>query len=134
MSGEEGGVAAEPEPTVDAEEIAAITLTVRELLDYANSGQLLRGFGLYSATYLQRFRAESGLSDEEFAATFGQVPAPPPEARAELAAITEVDVLPDGRLGALVTYSDGDAAPPPERFVFVRADGRWLIDDIVAVG
>src|SRR5262249_44484497 len=114
-----------------ADDIVGITLTVRELLDHANAGQLLRGFALYSESFLQRFRAETGLSAEEFEATFAAAPAPPPEARRELAAITDVEGLADGRVIALVTYVNGEEHPAPERYTFVRADGeRWLIDDI----
>jgi hypothetical protein len=117
----------------ETERIVGVTLTVRELLDYANTGQLLRGFALYTDSFLRRFRAESGLSEEEFEVSFAAVTPPPPEDRAALGAITDVEVLPDGRVSALVSYSNGDEAPPPERFIFVRADGeRWLIDDIVA--
>jgi hypothetical protein len=116
---------------VDADEIVGITLTVRELIDFANAGQLLRGFALYTEPFLRRFRAETGLSEDEFEATFGAVPAPPPEAQAKLAAITDVETLPDGRVSALVTFGNGDSPPAPERFFFVRVDGdRWLIDDI----
>ena len=125
---------AAPVHEVDTEAIVGITLTVRELLDHANDGQFLRGFALYSEAFLARFRADTGLSDEEFAATFGSVPPAPPEARAELAAVSEVELLPDGRVRAVIAYSDGGAAPPPERFTFVRAatGDRWLIDDIAA--
>jgi hypothetical protein len=115
----------------ETDDIVGITLAVRELLDHANAGQLLRGFALYSESFFRRFRAETGLSAEEFEATFATVPAPPPEARAELAAITDVEWLADGRVTALVTYANGDQRPAPERYIFVRADGdRWLIDDI----
>lgn len=123
-----------PASTVDAEEIVGITLTVRELLEYANAGQLLRGFNLYSESYLRRFRAETGLTDEQFAEEYGSISAPPPEARIELAAVTEIDVLPDGRVSALISFGNGGAPPRPERFVFVRVAGRWLIDDIASAG
>jgi hypothetical protein len=128
-------ISGESPEDVSAEEIAGITLTVRELLDHANAGQLLRGFALYSESFLQRFRAETGLSEEEFRATYGDATPAPPEARAELAAVTQVERRPGGRLSALVTYRNGGAAPAPERFVFVRAEGgRWLIDDIITAG
>jgi hypothetical protein len=119
---------------VDAEEIVGITLTVRELVDFANAGQLLRGFDLYSESYLRRFRAETGLTDEQFAEEYGAIPAPPPEARIELAAVTEVEALPDGRVRALISFGNGGSPPPPERFVFVRGADRWLIDDITGIG
>ncbi|MEA2594307.1 MAG: hypothetical protein QOF01_776 [Thermomicrobiales bacterium] len=130
-----GEIVAAEEDDVTTGTIAGITLTVRELLENANTGQLLRGFALYSEPYLQRFRAETGLSEEEFKQAFGEASAPPPEARAELAAVTDVEELPDGRVSALITYANGGSSPPPERFIFVHSTGdRWLIDDIATVG
>jgi hypothetical protein len=124
------------EPEADTEAIVGITLTVRELLDAANAGQLMRGLALYSDAYLRRFQDELGLSDEEFAERFADVPPPPPETHAALAAVTDVELLADGRVTATVLYADGAAAPPPERFTFVRSatGDRWLIDDIATVG
>jgi hypothetical protein len=118
---------------IHAEEIVGITLTVRELLEFANTGQLLRGFDLYSESYLRRFRAETGLTDEQFAEEYGAIPAPPPEARIELAAVSDVEALPNGRVSALVSFGNGGSPPPPERFVFVHVADRWLIDDITSV-
>jgi hypothetical protein len=133
---EPGGEPGEITGTVDPEIAVGIALTVRALLALANAGQVLRGFALYSAAFFARFRAEIGLSDEEFGAAFAAVPPPPPEARAELAAVTDVASLPDGRVSAVIAYANGGTPPPPERFTFVRAaDGnRWLIDDIAPVG
>lgn len=121
---------------IDAETVAAIAGTVRELLASANAGRLLRGFALYSEDHLQRFRAETGLTEEEFTAIFATVPPPPPEARVELDAVSAVERLPDGRVRAVVTYRQmGAVPPPPERYTFVRAASgdRWLIDEITTV-
>ncbi len=123
----------EPEETIDTGEIVGITLTVRELLELANAGQLLRGFDLYSESYLQRFRAETGLTDEQFADEYGSIPAPPPDARVSLAAVSDIEALPDGRVGALISFGNGGVPPRPERFVFVHVAGRWLIDDITSI-
>jgi hypothetical protein len=121
-----------PEREPGSEAIVGITLTVRELLEHANAGQPLRAFALYSEAFLARFKAESGLSDEAFLAEFGTAEPPPPEARAELAAVGEVEELPDGRVRAVIAYTNGGKPPPPERYTFVRAatGDRWLIDDI----
>jgi hypothetical protein len=124
----------EVDAAVNAEEIVGITLTVRELLEFANAGQLLRGFDLYSESYLQRFRAETGLTDEQFVEEYGSIPAPPPEARIELTAVTDIESLSDGRVSALISFGNGEQPPRPERFVFVRDAGRWLIDDITSAG
>jgi hypothetical protein len=124
----------QPDDSIDAGEIVGITLTVRELLEFANAGQLLRGFDLYSESYLQRFRAETGLTDEQFAEEYGAISAPAPEARVELAAVTGVEDLPDGRVSALISFGNGGAPVRPERFVFVRIGDRWLIDDITSAG
>lgn len=117
----------------ESADIVAITSTVRTLLERANAGRVLEGFALYSETALQRFRDDMGLSPEEFDSAFDAVPAPPPDQQAELAAITDVERLPDGRIRALVNYGNGGSYPPPEYFTFVPANGDgWLIDEIAA--
>jgi hypothetical protein len=124
------------EPDVEESEtaeIVAITSTVRTLLERANTGRVRDGFALYSEAALQRFRDDMGLSPEEFDAAFDEVPAPPPDQQAELAAITDIEKLPDGRIRALVNYGNGGTYPPPEYFTFVPANGEgWLIDEIAA--
>lgn len=133
--GAEEGLLSEPLPEADNEtaDIVAVTATVRMLLDRANAGRVREGFALYSEPALQRFRDETGLAAEEFDRAFEAVPPPPPDQRAELAAITDIDRLKDGRIRALISYGNGGSYPSPEYFTFVRSDGdEWLIDEIAS--
>lgn len=119
---------------VSIDAIAGITETVRELLEAANAGEVVRGFAFYSDDYYRRFREESGRSDDELAAAFAAASPAPPEARSDLGAVLDVRALPDGRVQATVVYAQPPATPP-ERFTFVWSleRHRWLIDDIAAV-
>jgi hypothetical protein len=129
----EGVTEAPPVEDSNAADIVAIASTVRTLLERANTGRVREGFALYSEEALRRFRDEMGLTPDEFDAAFDEVPAPPPDQQAELAAITDVERLPDGRIRALVNYGNGGTSPPPEYFTFVLANGDgWLIDEIEA--
>jgi len=115
----------------DSADIAGITETVRTLLDWANAGRVRDGFALYTDAARERFRADTGLTVAEFATAFEDISAPPSELQAELAAVTDVDRLPDGRIRAMINYRNGETSPNPEYFTFVRsASNKWLIDEI----
>jgi hypothetical protein len=122
---------------IDDATLAGITQTVRELLFCANVGELLHGFALYSDPFLFRFMDSTGLSEEEFQATYGSVPPKDPEHWTRLAGLSEIERLPDGRIEATATYRDVTGAPAngAERYRFVLSpDGTfWMIDDIRAV-
>lgn len=125
----------EETPVADSQtaDIVAISATVRTLLERANAGRIREGFALYSEAALERFLDDLGLSSEDFDSAFNEAQAVPPERQAELAAITDVERLPDGRIRALVSYSNGGTFPPPEQFTFIRSNGdEWLIDEIAA--
>ena len=123
------------EPPVDHSVVGALTATVRELLFCANVGEYLHGFALYSDRYLFRFMDDTGLTVDEFRATFED--AVPKEAGdwTRLSHVDDVRRLADGRVSALVTYLDGDKPGGSERytFEFSAARGLWLIDDIAQV-
>jgi hypothetical protein len=125
-----GHVAASQE--VDTLTLAALHQVVRELLYCANSGQLLHGFALYSDPYLFRFMDGIGLSEKEFRETFGAIPARPRDEWDHLNLLTDVVLLPDGRIEATATYVDGNGLPSNgiERYRFLRVDSVWQIDDI----
>ena len=124
----------ESQVSSELSEIVAITSIARALLERANAGRVREGFELYSDAARKRFRSEMGLTPEEFDRAFDDVPALSPENRAELAAVTDVEWLEDGRVRALISYGNGGTFPPPERFTFVREHGtEWRIDDIESV-
>lgn len=116
----------------DAETVAGVTETAHELFACYNANDLLRVFGLFTEDYLRRSFVAEGITEEAlgfFAAT--------PEARApeerEAVAVRDVRVLSDGRIGAFLVVRNPQAGA--EEFadftVFVEAEGRYLIDDVV---
>jgi hypothetical protein len=114
-----------------SEAIIGATATVRELIAFANNGEFARGFSLYTDDFFRRFKADSGLSGDEFDGAYKETPPVAPDQRTEVASVTEVVELGPDRLTAKVSYTGGDAPPPDERFTFVRSTGdRWLIDNI----
>lgn len=116
---------------IESRIIAGITTTVSILLDCANEGAMLSGFGLYTDRFFQKFAEESGLSLEDFISRFQDSGVRAPEERLRVARMEDVTTLPDGRISARVVYSPLGALPP-ERYIFSWSPdrSRWLIDDI----
>lgn len=119
----------------DAETIDAVTATVRELLACFNGGDFLAAYSLYSDNLIRSFGPEPGTTieqAEEFLA-FESTPLPEEE-RLELIGITDVVVMEDGRVGAIVLSNDPTATEDgdePVLVILVEENGRWLIDEII---
>jgi hypothetical protein len=116
----------------DAETMVGITATVRELVACFNAGELLRAYGLYTDSYLQRL---FGRQDPLSASAYSSLATPEPEPvdkRAAILDLRDVRVLDDGSVGATVTIKYA-VVPIPKSFffTFVRRDGRWWIDGIL---
>jgi len=120
---------------IDTPTLAALHQVVRELINCANSGQLLHGFSLYSDPFLFRFMDGSRMTEDEFRETFGSVGARPRDEWEHLDRLYDVARLPDGRIEATTCYVDGAGKPSNgiERYRFVLVDGAWQIDDIAPV-
>ena len=121
------GEPAEPE-TVDG-----VTATVRELYACLNAGDELRAAALFTDAYFERLFSQFGRLPPEELAGFAAPPRPAPERLwTRLVAVRDVRLLSDGRIGAVVV-TDDPVGPPTEPearfFVFVEADGRFLIDE-----
>jgi hypothetical protein len=114
---------------------AGIAGIVTTLLDCANDGAMLSGFGLYTDRFFQKFAEESGLSLGEFIARYQGPGARAKDVRLLVARIESVSTLPDGRISALVVYSPAGSLSP-ERYIFSWSPdrSRWLIDDISSEG
>jgi hypothetical protein len=121
--------------TVDSQTREAIEAVIRQLLFYANVGEVLQGFGLYTDEHLHRFMAESGMPEEEFQALFAAIPPKRPEEWTRIEFISRVVRMQDGRISADVQYVDGHQPNGKERLTFVQdpSTKRWLIDDIEAI-
>ena len=121
------------QPADDAT-IAEITRTARETFACFSAGDYLRVFALVTDDAVRQLQAQGILSAEVvpfFAATPVAVPS---ELRAGYLALTDIVVLPDGRVGAFIV--EVDPTLPPEGaetdyLVFERVGDRWLIDEIV---
>ncbi len=110
---------------------SGISATVSTLLECANDGAMLSGFGLYTDRFFQKFAQELGLSLDEFIRRYQGPGVRANEHRSLVAHMESVITLPDGRISANVVYGPNGALPP-ERYIFSWSPerGRWLIDDI----
>jgi hypothetical protein len=123
-------------------EIADVATTIsikeaaRQVLACFNAGDIPRAAGLMTENGVRR--AYWGLTidaeNRELART--RIAAPPEprteEALARLITVTDVSVLPDGRITAFVVLNEPLLPPSgPETllFVFANQDGEWLVDD-----
>ncbi|MFN8593042.1 MAG: hypothetical protein U0031_16420 [Thermomicrobiales bacterium] len=112
---------------VDVDQSRLIAETVGGWLVCQNLGDQLRAWSFFSDGYLYRLLSRQG--------TVGNVPAATPQTFAETALLQEISgerLLPDGRLGALVTITYS-SVPMPKTFFFyfVPKDGRLRIDGIL---
>jgi hypothetical protein len=120
----------------DAETSISIKEAARHVLACFNAGDIPRAAGLMTENGVRR--AYWGLTidteNRELART--RITAPP-EPRAEdalvrLITVTDVSLLPDGRIAAFVVLNEPLLPPPGAEtllFVFANQDGRWLVDD-----
>ena len=126
-------------PLGDVADVAttiSIKEAARQVLACFNAGDIPRAAGLMTENGVRR--AYWGLTidaeNRELART--RITAQP-EPRAEdalvrLITVTDVSVLPDGRIAAFVVLNEPLLPPSgPETllFVFANQDGRWLVDD-----
>lgn len=105
----------------DRSVIAEVVKTVEEQVACLNAGDLLHVTALWSDDYVKR--TLGGLPAE----VLGHVATPTPlieDDRAILESISDVRLLNDGRVTAVVTTDDATSL-----VVFVESNGRYLIDD-----
>ena len=113
----------------DAETVALVTATARELVACANAGDLVRIFALFSDRYL--YAMYGGLpgpdvTSTEISAKLHEFATPvPPQGGSPLilVALEDVRVLPDGRVLATLVYQHDRVLAS-----FVKVDDRYLAD------
>ena len=120
----------------DEETVAAVTETINELFACINAGDYLRAFALYSDRFVQTEFAGISEEDLSFFSGSGTPEAIPAEEQIQLLGVSEVIVLEDGRVGAVIQVSDptGNYPEGEEDFVtFVEEDGRYKVDSVVVI-
>ncbi|GIW04409.1 MAG: hypothetical protein KatS3mg059_1029 [Thermomicrobiales bacterium] len=120
-----------PGQPADATIVAGITDTVQQVIACDRAGDPYRLYALFSDRLLRRLAGLPGPSLLDELAT----PAPAPAGFDQyLDAVESVQVLPDGRVSALITRGGiEDAHPAPGRtqlIIFVYERGRWVVDDV----
>ena len=102
----------------------------RERIACANAGDVARALAFFTDGYISRVVLVRG--------TLPAIPPPSPrpeDEREAFVAVRDARALPDGRIGAYVVTAGppSDAPEEAEFYVFVAADGRWLIDERIVV-
>lgn len=120
----------------DAATVNGVTAALREIVACLNTGNALAVLPLTTDHFVRHLlQIEPVTRPEEQAAEQAGTPPPMPQDEwASLLAVWQVQVLPDGRVGALVARRVGDPPPPAVRvgyFIFVRAHGHYLLDEVV---
>ena len=120
----------------DIETSISIKEAARHVLACFNAGDIPRAAGLMTDNGVKR--AYWGLTiDQENRELARTRIAAAPEPRAEealirLITVTDVSMLPDGRVAAFVILNEPllpPAGPEALLFVFTNQDGNWLVDD-----
>ncbi len=115
----------------DAETVAGVTATTREILACFNAGDFPRALSLFSDDAIRTLTEEDPLSEEELSALLAATPeAVPAGQQSTLLAVTDVMELGDGRVGAFLVTTDPFVGPDTVYLILVQEDGRWLIDEI----
>lgn len=121
-------------PAADDVTLEGITATTREVIACTNAGETRRMLSLFSENRVRGFFAGRGAPTSAEVEAVLELPATPvtEAGQLELISITELRMLPNGQVGALVETRSGDTT-----FVdfvyFVEEDGRWLVEDSVAI-
>jgi hypothetical protein len=115
----------------DAATVAAVTATVREAIACRNAGEFASAYALMSNRMLLQLFGGPATIDPEIADALASEPRRvPKDRRLALVAVSDVQSLADGRVGAIVETRTGEASFRDYLF-FVAAGDRWLIDESV---
>lgn len=123
-----------PEGTpADEQTVEAVTAAIRESLACGNAGDSLRIFSTLTDSYIATLLVNAGLPTMSRAIyDFLATPiAAPPEIQVSLDSIEDVQVLLDGRIGAIVVTTDTETTR--NYVVLVERDGRYLIDRVTPI-
>lgn len=126
-------------PTGETPDVAtteAVTATVRESLACRNANDLLRAYALFTPSMVQSLFGSAATIDPDVRALIAEKQDPVARrGRVALVQITDMALLPDGRVGALVLTANAERIYQDYLyFVQDEASGRWLIDGAVDLG
>ncbi|HEV2107427.1 MAG TPA: hypothetical protein VGR16_04125 [Thermomicrobiales bacterium] len=118
----------------DEATVEGITDTVEESIACTNAGEIRRVLSLFSDNRVRTFFAGRGApTPAETESILSEAATPVPEAdQLRLVTIRDVKRLPDGRAGAIIETRSNDTTFT-DFVYFIKEDGRWLIDDSVAI-
>ena len=117
----------------DEATVAAVTATIRESLACRNAGDYARAYALVTDRFLRALLGGPDTIPPEIAAALAESPRRAPRAqRIALAAVSDVRVLADGRVGAMVETRNAEESFT-DYLILVRTADRWLIDESVEV-
>jgi hypothetical protein len=119
----------------DAETVAAVTASIRQVLACFSGGSFLRAYAYFSENLQRQFGPEPEDTLEDVRA-FLELPEEPvpQDQRVRLIAITDVSVMDDGRVGAILVSDDPEGPPEgieTELIIFIQEDGLWLVDEVI---
>lgn len=118
----------------DAETVAAVTATVREIVACGNAGESFAVLALYTDGLVRRLVPP----DAEALANAAAIPATPRATlnRLAMAAVRDVQMLPDSRVSAIVEVGAIAALDTvtPDRLIFALENGRYRVDEVIAGG
>ena len=124
--------ATQPGEPADAETVASVTATVREIVACGNAGESFAVLALYTDELVRRLVPPDAGALADTAA----IPATPRATlnRLALAAVRDVQMLPDGRVSAIVEVGAIAALDTvtPDRLIFARENGRYRVDEVIA--
>lgn len=115
---------------VDAVIAADVMATLRELFACYNAGDMRRVFALMTDAYLRDYAAQAVLLPEDVAYFLGEPRPAPANERFSLAAVTDLTMLDDGRVGAFVVSSHPLVGVDTEYMILALQDGRWYLDEV----
>ena len=120
----------------DVETSISIKEAARQVLACFNAGDIPRAAGLMTENGVRRAYWGLTIDEENRQLARTRITAPPQarteEALVRLITVTDVSLLPDGRIAAFVVLNEPLLPPSgPETllFIFANENGRWFVDD-----
>lgn len=127
-------VADQDNEPADAETVAAVTATVREIVACGNANKTFSVLAFYTDGFLGRIFPPGG----EVVGDPNAIEATPRARlnRLALAAVRDVTLLSDGRVSAIVEVGAIAALDDitPDLLIFALVDGRYRVDEVIAGG